>query len=520
MIILKAALSGAAIAGQFIVILICWKRRHEIVAAGWQIGVMLGGMLWCAGMLATNFLAPSNVALIISGIKTLGIPIMAVSYYLTVHKLLKPNQPISRLQAFGLVLVPILYVVMLATPATRQLAGGYFTGPPDDLYWHATLPFWLVMGFSFVLTLWAAATEAQAIDSTTEGHRPLLRSHLVGAIFVLIGGAASTTVTMLNGGQLPLSQIEWVTVALIGTSLVDLRSILDEQFLRVPPLARGAALGGVDDGILVFDSDERLSDFNPAASRMLGSGLTVGRDLAHVLNLIHGNKAPGDLATIGEREVRVSDRRIPEGRVITLVDVTETTRFQHELLKLNQELRDHVGTVERLRAELARQVERDALTGLYNRRALEREFGDLIASNQDFAIIVLDLDYFKRINDSHGHLVGDQILASSADNLRLFCREGEMLVRFGGEEFLLLLPGADLREATLRGEEIRLHFATESLRAGKFAADVTISAGVAAGVPGDGEPYDVLRRADEALYRAKANGRNRVEQSRQPGISG
>ncbi|WP_296230254.1 sensor domain-containing diguanylate cyclase [Pseudomonas sp. UBA4617] len=157
---------------------------------------------------------------------------------------------------------------------------------------------------------------------------------------------------------------------------------------------------------------------------------------------------------------------------------------------------------------LNRDAQTDPLTGLGNRRSLEFSLSLLEAEGRPFAAIVLDIDHFKRVNDNHGHEVGDQVLRRLAELMRRCCREGDLLCRTGGEEFLMLLPGASLDVAAVVAERLRVTVQDTPVEP---VGAVTISLGVAhwEGEAG-GEPGYVLSAADRALYRAKQEGRNRV----------
>ncbi len=167
-------------------------------------------------------------------------------------------------------------------------------------------------------------------------------------------------------------------------------------------------------------------------------------------------------------------------------------------------------------------LETDELTGLGNRRAFEKQGAQWLADcrrqDRPMSVLAIDLDHFKQINDEYGHSVGDDILRLVAQTLRSTTRESDLCVRMGGEEFLAVLPGADLSRAMECGERIRLAIA--ALRACAKATDksalesdgavkVTASIGVA-GVGRGATLQSAYQAADEALYAAKQAGRNRV----------
>jgi two-component system cell cycle response regulator len=163
--------------------------------------------------------------------------------------------------------------------------------------------------------------------------------------------------------------------------------------------------------------------------------------------------------------------------------------------------------------ELDRMSRTDALTGLCNRRHLEERFGEFVSlarrHGEDLAAAMIDLDHFKRINDSAGHPAGDAVLRVTAERLRGILRAEDVIGRWGGEEFLALLPRTDTAGARLAAERMRQAVADQPIPLPEGGeVQVTASIGAAAGVE-DGAA-DLIGRADVALYEAKASGRNRV----------
>ncbi|MGC1273411.1 MAG: GGDEF domain-containing protein [Planctomycetaceae bacterium] len=155
---------------------------------------------------------------------------------------------------------------------------------------------------------------------------------------------------------------------------------------------------------------------------------------------------------------------------------------------------------------------RDPLTGAANRIELESRLAQaMTAFSSDaapFAVLFLDVDFFKRVNDDYGHSVGDEVLVALAKQIRQECDDSMLIARYGGDEFLVVCAEADLESAVRQGERIRLSIAQSSLCT---TADMraTVSCGVAVVEPSDSVD-SLLRRADKALYRAKRTGRNRT----------
>ena len=158
----------------------------------------------------------------------------------------------------------------------------------------------------------------------------------------------------------------------------------------------------------------------------------------------------------------------------------------------------------------------DALTGLHNRRYMTGQLQALVGraaqGGAQVAVLVLDIDHFKSVNDSFGHDAGDEVLVEFAVRLATNVRAVDLPCRMGGEEFVVVMPGASLEDAGRVAERIRRDVASAPFRVmgGKEQITITISIGVAA-TTGDGDtPEGLLKRADEGVYEAKAAGRNRV----------
>jgi two-component system, cell cycle response regulator len=166
---------------------------------------------------------------------------------------------------------------------------------------------------------------------------------------------------------------------------------------------------------------------------------------------------------------------------------------------------------ERLRAELDRSLEMavtDQLTGLRNRRYVRRHLDGLLRT-EEAAVLLVDIDKFKSINDTYGHNIGDVALREVAERLRVQLRAADVVARYGGEEFLAVLTGAPSAYALIVADRLREAIAAEPVRSGDVVLPITISIGVAVGGPGV-PAEQLIGSADEALYRAKRDGRNRA----------
>jgi diguanylate cyclase (GGDEF)-like protein len=169
----------------------------------------------------------------------------------------------------------------------------------------------------------------------------------------------------------------------------------------------------------------------------------------------------------------------------------------------------HVGArlaVVRSLSNSAREAATDPLTGAANRRSGEARLAGLAQHGEKYVVAMLDIDFFKKINDGHGHEVGDRAIKLLVDVVRACIRREDILCRYGGEEFLLILPGMDTASAAALLQRCRADLPSACSRAG--LPTFTVSVGVADG-PND-NPVQQIRAADTALYSAKQNGRDRV----------
>ena len=171
-------------------------------------------------------------------------------------------------------------------------------------------------------------------------------------------------------------------------------------------------------------------------------------------------------------------------------------------------------TSQGLLRQISDQARRDTLTGAYNRRAFDesirREWSQSVRQEHALCVLTVDIDHFKRVNDEHGHQVGDATLVRVSHAARSALRANDVWCRYGGEEFVALLPNATLEQALIVAERVRAAVEQASIAAEAKTLQVTVSIGAAQRTPADTGWTSLLAASDAALYRAKAAGRNRV----------
>ena len=210
----------------------------------------------------------------------------------------------------------------------------------------------------------------------------------------------------------------------------------------------------------------------------------------------------------------VPDRLYFAGRVVPLRDVDGHDDLVIWMAFNITESRLALLALEQHRAELERLARTDSLTGLFNHRSFFEEVAHELEwtrrTGEPAALILLDIDQFKRVNDVHGHAVGDAVLRALAELLRTERRATDVIGRLGGEEFALVVRGAHVARGQQLAERLRTELEGLAVSTGVGDVHITASFGVSEILAGDGSPQEVYQRADRAMYTAKRAGRNRV----------
>lgn len=302
------------------------------------------------------------------------------------------------------------------------------------------------------------------------------------------------------------------------------------QHLELADLASGALgellrLSGASAGLIAYESGGELALAANTGilepDRVLKNALVeqaFGRGIPGILDFPDELKATGVLLSFVPRQVAllpISYKEIPTG-ILVLASVHPfddhfLTRMKPFLQGFSLALHNSLA-----HERLQRMAALDPLTGVYNRRfgqtRLHEEFGRAVRSQSPLGLLMFDIDHFKSFNDTYGHLTGDRVLKHVAAACRRCLREGDLLVRFGGEEFYAALPAASCADLAAVGERVRRTVEELRIPEGDRHLSVTVSIGGAAFPCGGVEnEEDLIRKADEALYRAKQGGRNRVD---------
>lgn len=221
---------------------------------------------------------------------------------------------------------------------------------------------------------------------------------------------------------------------------------------------------------------------------------------------------------VGAYDYVVKDTLFTNSLNLVINRSLERYREKRERERLEKQLRQQTTELEKANRKLKRLSITDDLTGVYNRRFIFGRFQEECARASRYPLIhscaIIDLDLFKSINDKFGHLFGDFVLKKSASIIRKGLRSTDIMGRYGGDEFIVLLPMTDTRDAYLLAERMRKKVETQVFKKGKNSTKITLSIGIAS-CPSEtvrvSDRKKLIKVADEALYKAKSGGRNRTE---------
>jgi diguanylate cyclase (GGDEF)-like protein len=328
-------------------------------------------------------------------------------------------------------------------------------------------------------------------------------------------GAPSPQANAIGLGLLAASAPECVHLDLGVDFHVRAASLSLAEMLGRPP---HALVGLAAPEVLAATSLDWVMSVRQGGSRWHGPALLHLLDAAgHPFTVRAVARSRAAVVTVlgvatATHEFRLRDELVQLNNELAVVS-RELARERHRLQQVLDESEARNRALQAANAQIARLARIDPLTGLTNRRVLTetlpREVERARRGGHSLAVVMIDLDHFKRVNDRWGHDAGDRLLVSVGGLLIARLRQTDLAVRLGGEEFALLLPETNAAQAASLAEELRQRL-TQAADHG-LPEPQTASLGVAVWSPTDIGPDDLLRRADRALYTAKKLGRNRVE---------
>ena len=309
-------------------------------------------------------------------------------------------------------------------------------------------------------------------------------------------------------------------------------SVVRSRIMDLIPVARSRLIENMSDGVLVVDARGRIVDINPAMLNILKGKPSsyMGRNVSEIIDswaemkeVIWENQDTRTELRLRHDPSRYMDLRMTplydehnrlSGRIIVSRDITDRKQVEKDLVLANDHLHTQLIEIGLLQDQLREQAIRDPLTNLFNRRyldeTLERELSRAEREKYPLCIVMMDLDHFKTVNDVYGHEAGDVVLKSLAEKVMEQCRHGDFACRYGGEEFVLVMPNICIESTSRRARELHQNIEEMNITYGRFNLSVTTSMGIACYPAHGTTKEELLRAADKALYRSKHSGRNCV----------
>jgi len=484
-----------------------WRHRENKGATvfAWLMLVMFG---WSLSLLFLMLSNEASTALIWSNIRlvfaacTPVIWLAFVLQYTDRQKWLTP--PLVGIYS----IIPLITILMASTNGMNGLLIKEIVFVKDGLLMtlSATFGLWLIvfLTYSYLLVLLGIMFLILAGIRSFNIYRSQSIILISGAMIALLG-----TIPV----AFRITDLQYASIGFTITGILLCWALFRYRLFDMVPIARDALIERMTDGMMVLDMHDRVVDLNPAAQNILGISAqdAIGKSASTVLDhwpeLLDRLRDMIEIrhdVTINERitqrhyDVRISPltawRGYLTGRMIVLHDVTEQVQLFHEVHEL---------------------ATRDSLTGLYNRRHFfelgEAEFLRTRRYRLSVSVLVLDVDCFKQVNDIYGHVAGDGVLRKVANVCRKNLREVDLVGRYGGDEFVILMPETDIAGAEYGAQRLCEKIADEQIQIGSDILSVTVSMGVAS----INDEYHIkleklVDRADKALLAAKERGRNRV----------
>lgn len=506
-------------------------------------------MLWPLGQFSVHMTDNPDYQLFFINLSFVSMGMLGPSWLIFVYFMTGRAAAVRSVRLLAFV-APAMLILALA----MWNPGLQFMSPVGDTYMNREYGpiFWVLVLMQFAYFFIALMSMFQALKSVTAvNQRKQLAITLIG-MFVLSGfGVLDILVNVLLAKWLP------VVPGLLGTGILlshlcYVAAIYRFGIFDLLSMAHRDIFEHMTTGIVVIDDNGKVLEINKGAAPFLriakGEQFEMDKFLSpvqaqgevyeflyrythHPFERIQMEYALQDAA--GKHvSIQISpitdDRKSLLGRVITFHDVSELRKLVDEMNRKNEALHERnleLITIQeelfRLNQKLEQMAVTDALTGCFNRRYLMQQLEHEVLLNVryriPFSVFLFDIDFFKQINDRYGHLIGDEVIRSTADIVRAKLRRTDILARYGGEEFTVYLPHTNREQAELLADRIMHAVGSNFVLAGNERVQVTISMGVVSETCDDFQvdnPKEYLRdlfsRADAALYKAKNEGRNRV----------
>jgi diguanylate cyclase (GGDEF)-like protein/PAS domain S-box-containing protein len=508
-------------------IVLAWRRREAPTARALM--VIMGATAFWAFSYALHWLFPDNPAEFFWLDATyLGVAIAPTTFLVFAARFNQLDRWLTRRTLPLLYVIPFLTVVILWTdPFHNLFFGGKRLPGATDIYGGGP---WYYVGVIYFFAMVIAGYTLMLIGYFRQ-HGIYRRQSLL----IMLGSLIAPVVGVLGVlGLWPLPGLDPIPMVFTILGVFYTLGLLRLSMFDIVPVAKQIVFDTMQEGMLVIDQQFRLVEMNASAEKLLQTerNAAIGKPVVpllhkwqHLMGKWQQVLSQTGQQTMQDEEGRTYSMRIKplavsagkaNGWLVTWNEITELANAEQLLVETNHQLQEQLAEIEALQAELKQQVIRDPLTNLYNRRFLMETLPTDIArarrKRYTICFLMFDIDGFKQLNDQYGHPEGDLVLTQLAQLCKTMSRDDDYIIRMGGEEFMIVMVDIAKSVALTRAEDFCRAVAAYEFSGNKGSHHITISIGVAAYPEDDRDAQMVIRMADEALYRAKAVGKNCVSQ--------
>ncbi|MCB0101869.1 MAG: diguanylate cyclase [Anaerolineales bacterium] len=438
-------------------------------------------------------------------ISYIGVVIVPATFFVFAMQISGQQEWLKKPFLIGLYVEPLLVLLLMWTDPLHNL---FFAGKRLEntgMILNAGPVFWGNVVYSYLLLFVTFILLVRRFMATSGIYRRQLG--------VVIAGAG---VTWLNSfifiaGLSPFPNADNTPFSFTLAAFAFAYALLRYRMLDVVPVARDTLIEGMSDGVLVLDANNRIVDMNPEAGKLLSTSPAgaIGRQVEEVFS---------HWVDIDQGSVKTSKTRaevLIEKEMNTYLDLQISPLFDKRRNFIGRLVVWHdISNLKKIQADLEKLATQDSLTHAYNRRHFytlaEVEIQRSLRSQLPFSVILVDIDHFKDVNDKYGHKAGDQALVHFTKVCIQNLRQVDIFARFGGEEFVIVLPETAMDQAKVTAERIRKIVESAALNIDDQQLKITASFGVSTFKSEEDTLEHLLQKADKALYAAKNKGRNRV----------
>ena len=525
-LVLNAILAGA--------IAILLKRRHPVPGRESMIWMLGGLAIWAFGYAMITISQSIAVKIFWLRVENIGILTVPVFWFFFAVQYAQVDKWLTRYTVPLFFVIPFIsFVLILSNDLIHYYYGAIYAAPDGvgPLVIESRGPWYLVAVIqAYGLNLCGMAVLFWRFFY----YRSIYRRQLGILISAILIPLVVNVFYQFAPQIVPALSLKYdlTPVTFTITAIMLSAGIFGLQLFDLIPIARHTVLEHIPEMVFVLDAHDRLLDANSAAQKALGKSLDeiVGKDPLEVFrdwkqlinrfltaDTVHDQiQIPGDPPITLEVDISPLQNQFGrlEGRIIVAYDITEHKWLEDDLKYANESLQNQLEEIKQLREELEEQAIRDPLTDAYNRRYLSEFLDNAIArarrDKTPVTVVILDVDNFKQFNDIYGHKCGDEVLLAITKFLFDHTRQSDVVCRYGGEEFVVLMPQVGLEIGYERAEAWRQDFSETPIDYDGMKFFAAFSAGVAT-YPQHGSSGDaILQAADKALYRSKDAGKNRV----------